>query len=73
MSGFDFNPFEVGNPMTLGMIEDSLINDIRKLQRAAQYHTVTANHIQNVLDSYNVSWHDLPRFIQEEIDRIDIK
>lgn len=69
---FDLNPFEAGNPMTLGMVEDSLILDIYRMQYHAQYWKTTAADVQRMLDGYNLSYKDLPYHIKSEIDKIDI-
>ena len=72
MSAFDFNPFEVGNPMTLGMVEDSLILDIHRMQHHAKYWKTDASDVQRMLDSYQIEYADLPYHIKSEIDKIDL-
>ena len=69
---FEFNPLEVGNPMTLGMIEDSLTLDIHRLQHYSRYRKTTAADINRMLDGYGVTYSDLPYHIKSEIDKIDI-
>lgn len=69
---FEFNPLEVGNPMTLGMVEDSLTSDIHRMQHHAQYWKTTAADIQRMLDGYNLSYKDLPYHIKSEIDKIKL-
>lgn len=69
---FEFNPLEVGNPMTLGMIEDSLVLDIRRMQHHAQCWKTTVVDVQRMLDSYNIQYRDLPYHIKSEIDKIDL-
>lgn len=69
---FEFNPLEVGNPMTLGMVEDSLTSDIHRMQHHAQHWKTTAADVQRMLDGYNLSYKDLPYHIKSEIDKIDI-
>ena len=69
---FEFNPLEVGNPMTLGMVEDSLTLDIHRMQHHAQYRTITAADINRMLNGYGVRYSDLPYYIKSEIDKIDI-
>lgn len=69
---FEFNPLEVGNPMTLGMVEDSLTLDIHRMQYHAHYRKTTAADIQRMLDGYNLSYKDLPYHIKSEIDRIKL-
>lgn len=72
MSVFNLNPFEVGNPMTLGMVEDSLTLDIHRMQHHARYWETTAADVQRMLDKYNLSYKDLPYYIKSEIDKIDL-
>ena len=69
---FDFDPLEVGNPMTLGMIEDSLIMDIHRMQHHSCYWKTDSSDVQRMLDGYHVNYQDLPRYIQHEIDKIDL-
>ena len=69
---FGFNPLEVGNPMTLGMVEDSLTSDIHRMQHHAQYWKTTAADVQRMLDGYNLSYKDLPYHIKSEIDKIEL-
>lgn len=72
MSGFDFNPFEVGNPMTLGLAEESLVEDIRKLQSESRYHRIIAMDVDNLFATYGVRYQDLPQWIKDEVDLIDL-
>ena len=69
---FEFNPLEVGNPMTLGMIEDSLVLDIHRMQNHSRYWKTTTDDVQRMLDRYGVFYSDLPYHIQSEIDKIDL-
>lgn len=69
---FEFNPLEVGNPMTLGMVEDSLTSDIHRMRHHAQYWKTTAADVQRMLDGYNLSYKDLPYHIKSEIDKIKL-
>ena len=69
---FEFNPLEVGNPMTLGMIEDSLVLDIYRMQHHAQYWKTTAADVQRMLDGYGIEYQYLPYHIKSEIDKIDL-
>ena len=69
---FEFDPLEVGNPMTLGMIEDSLVLDIHRMQNHSRYWKTTADDVQRMLDGYGVFYSDLPYHIQSEIDKINL-
>lgn len=69
---FEFNPLEVGNPMTLGMVEDSLTSDIHRMQYHSQYWETTAADVNRMLDDYDIKYSDLPYHIKSEIDKIDI-
>lgn len=72
MSVFDLNPFEVGNPMTLGMFEDLLTLDIHRMQQDSQYWEITMADVNRMLDWYDVEYSDLPYHIKREIDKINI-
>lgn len=73
MSVFGLNPFEVGNPMTLGLIEESLVEDIRKLADKSRVgYNVYAREVQRLLDSYGVRYSTLAQWIKNEIDKIDL-
>jgi hypothetical protein len=70
---FEFNPFEVGNPMTLGMIEEELVSDIDKMASASREgYMFTVQDVYNLLGRYNVSYLALPDWIKQKIDRIII-
>ena len=69
---FEFNPFEVGNPMTLGMIEDSLILDIHRMQKHSHYWKTDASDVQRMLDGYGIEYQTLPNYLKHEIDKIDL-
>ena len=69
---FELNPFEVGNPMTLGMVEDCLILDIHGMQHRARYWKTDASDVQRMLDGYGIEYQHLPNYIKHEIDKIDL-
>ena len=70
---FEFNPFEVGNPIALGMIEEELVSDIDKMASASREgYMFTVQDVYNLLGRYNVSYPALPDWIKQKIDRIII-
>lgn len=70
---FDLNPFEVGNPMTLGLIEESLVEVIGKLaDKSRAGYNVYAKDVQKLLGSYGIRYSTLAQWIKNEIDRIDL-
>lgn len=69
---FELNPFEVGNPMTLGMVEDSLILDIHRMQHHSRCWKTDASDVQRMLDGYGIEYQHLPHYIKHEIDKIDL-
>lgn len=70
---FDLNPFEVGNPMTLGLIEESLVEAIGKLaDKSRAGYNVYAKDVQKLLGSYGIRYSTLAQWIKNEIDRIDL-
>lgn len=73
MSVFDFNPFEIGNPMTLGLIEESLVGDIGELaDKSRAGYIVYEKDVQRLLDSYGVRYSALAQWIKNEIDKINL-
>ena len=70
---FEFNPFEVGNPIALGMIEEERVSDIDKMASASREgYMFTVQDVYNLLGRYNVSYFALPDWIKQKIDRIII-
>ena len=70
---FEFNPFEVGNPIALGVIEEELVSDIDKMASASREgYMFTVQDVYNFLGRYNVSYPALPDWIKQKIDRIII-
>lgn len=70
---FDPNPFEVGNPMTLGLIEEWLVEDIGKLaDKSRAGYNVYAKDVQRLLASYGIRYSTLAQWIKNEIDKIDL-
>lgn len=66
-SPFEFNVFDVGNPMALGMFEQDCYSDIQDLKFASSYRSVLPSEVQDILDTYHVKFNDLPMYIKEEI------
>lgn len=70
---FDFNPFEVGNPMTLGMIEEELVSEIRRMANASQIgYIIYTRDVYALLGRYHVRYDNLPQWIKDEIDKINL-
>lgn len=70
---FDLNPLKVGNSMTLGMVEELLVEDIGKLvDKSRAGYNVYAKDVQRLLDSYGIRYSTLAQWIKNEIDRIDL-
>ena len=73
MGGFDFNPLEVGNPMTLGMLEEEFVSKVDDMAWAAHAgRPVYSADIQRLLNEYHVDYLSLPQWIKDRIDTIDI-
>lgn len=71
MSIFNFNPLEVGNPMTLGMAEESLVDDIKQLAALSRNGcSVYTTDVHKLLNSYDVNYMNLSQWIKDEIDKI---
>lgn len=63
---------DVGSPFVLGMMEDALQHDIKSLVEEARYSEITSDDIDFLLDKYNTTYFELPEWMQEEIDRIEL-
>lgn len=62
----------VGSPFVLGMMEDSLEHDIKSLAEESRYSEIGIDDVDFLLDKYNTTYFDLPEWMQEEIDRIEL-
>lgn len=69
-SPFEFNVFDVGNPMALWMFEQDCYSDIQDLKFASCFRPVSVSEVQDILDTYHVRFNDLPMYIKEEISDI---
>ena len=70
---FEFNPFEVGNPMTLGMIEEELESKIDDMIAASKQGKVfRVRDVLSLLKSYNTEYSVLPKYLQNKIDEIEL-
>ena len=70
---FTFNPLEVGNPMTLGMIEEELESKIDKMVvDSKQGRVFRVRDVLSLLKSYNTEYSVLPKYLQNKIDEIEL-
>lgn len=70
---FEFNPFEVGNPMTLGLIEEELESKIDDMIAASKQGKVfRVRDVLSLLKSYNTEYSVLPKYLQNKIDEIEL-
>lgn len=70
---FTFNPLEVGNPMTLGMIEEELESKIDKMVvDSKQGKVFRVRDVLSLLKSYNMEYSVLPKYLQNKIDEIEL-
>ena len=70
---FEFNPFEVGNPMTLGLIEEELESKIDDMIAASKQGKVfRIRDVLSLLKSYNTEYSVLPKYLQNKIDEIEL-
>lgn len=70
---FTFNPLEVGNPMTLGMIEEELESKIDKMVADSKRGAVfRVRDVLSLLKSYNTEYSVLPQCLQNKIDEIEL-
>lgn len=70
---FTFNPLEVGNSMTLGMIEEELESEIDKMvANSRQGKVFRVRDILALLKSYNTEYSVLPKYLQNKIDEIEL-
>lgn len=70
---FEFNPFEVGNPMTLGLIEEELESKIDDMIAASKQGEVfRVRDVLSLFKSYNTEYSVLPKYLQNKIDEIEL-
>lgn len=70
---FTFNPLEVGNPITLGMIEEELESKIDKMVvDSKQGKVFRVRDVLSLLRSYNTEYSVLPKYLQNKIDEIEL-
>lgn len=70
---FTFDPLEVGNPMTLGMIEEELESEIDKMVTDSKQGKVfRVKDVLSLLKSYNTEYSVLPQYLQNKIDDIEL-
>ena len=70
---FTFNPLEVGNPMTLGMIEEELESKIDDMIAASKQGKVfRVRDVLSLLKSYNTEYSVIPKYLQNKIDEIEL-
>lgn len=70
---FTFNPLEVGNSMTLGMIEEELESEIDKMvANSRQGKVFRVRDVLSLLKSYNTEYSVLPKYLQNKIDEIEL-
>lgn len=69
---FEFDPFEVGNPETLGYAEEELYDELSSLAAYSHVGVVSANDVADVLERYCASYDMLPQYLRAEIDNIEV-
>lgn len=70
---FTFNPLEVGNSMTLGMIEEELESKIDDMIAASKQGKVfRVRDVLSLLKSYSTEYSVLPKYLQNKIDEIEL-
>lgn len=70
---FTFNPLEVGNPMTLGMIGEELESKIDKMVADSKQGKVfRVRDVLSLLKSYNTEYSVLSQHLQNKIDEIEL-
>lgn len=74
MFDFSFNPLEVGNIPTIGMMEE---DQEEKVMRCCAYisntygRCVTVKNIDDAIDRFGIDFKNLPRWLQVEFDKFD--
>ena len=74
MFSFDFNPLEVGNVPTIGMMEE---DQEEKVMRCVTFIAdnygmrVPTKVIDDAIDAFGIDFLELPRWLQHEFDRFD--
>lgn len=68
-----FNPLEVGNIMFIGEQEEEFIAAIENLIETSKEYPVYSVDVMNLLEEYNQFYPDLPQWIKDKIDMIDLR
>ena len=72
---FEFNPLEVGNPMTLGLMEEEeLENRVRAMIKELKYYglCVPSYLVTQKLEEYEIPYDQLPQYLINEIDELEV-
>lgn len=71
---FEFNPLEVGNPMTLGLMEEELEHRVHTMMQELRYYglCVPAYIVTQKLEEYGIPYDQLPQYLIDEIDSLDV-
>ena len=72
---FAFNPLEVGNPMTLGLMEETeLENRVHAMLQELKYYglCVPAYLVTQKLEEYGIAYDQLPQYLIDQIDELDV-
>jgi hypothetical protein len=72
---FELNPLEVGNPMTLGLMEETeLENRVRAMIKELRYYglCVPAYLVTQKLEEYGIPYDQLPQYLINEIDELEV-
>ncbi len=67
---FEFNLFEVGNAMTLGLIEEILESQVKDMLDDIHINfpeIISEEDFFNELAKFDINWKELPEYLQEYI------
>lgn len=72
---FEFNPLEVGNPMTLGLMEETeLENRVRTMIKELKHYglCIPSYLVTQKLKEYEIPYDQLPQYLINEIDELEV-
>lgn len=74
-SAFNFDPFEVGNPMTLGFMEElqeSTVNDAVEYIRKYIGNELSVESLEEVFADFDIDYKALPHWLAAKFDEFEV-
>ena len=74
-NAFNFDPFEVGNAMTIGLCEELLeatVSDAVDYIRAHYGDSLTVAEMEQVFEDFDICYPSLPHWLAERFDEFEV-